>query len=218
MLSLEADGRRLASCSTDATVCIWDARSLGKGCKAAHTLAHSKSCQGAAWAPDGSGRLLTTCYDDTLRIWDGLAFSGAAGGAKGAGSGASKPKAALSVKHNCNTGRWIVPFRAIWVRSRASRRAHSRRAPPKPALRSSLTLRACPRRLLAGAQTPGSDGVVVGSMQRQMHLLDAASGKLAKAYESELMTAIPARNAAHPCLPVLAGGTASGRAHIFSAE
>lgn len=67
-------------------------------------------------------------------------------------------------------------------------------------------------------QTPAADGVIVGSMQRQMHLISAASGKLAKAYDSELMTAIPARNAAHPSLPVLAGGTASGRAHVFAAD
>jgi hypothetical protein len=65
-------------------------------------------------------------------------------------------------------------------------------------------------------QAPSSDGVIVGSMTRQMFLMDALTGKLAKAYDSELMTAIPARNAPHPTLPAIAGGTASGRVHIFS--
>jgi len=181
MLSLDTDGVRLASCSTDSTVCVWDVRTLGKGCKAVYTLEHSKSCQAAAWAPDGTGRLLTTCYDDTLRIWERLHIQGDGAGAstergkRSAGTREAAP--ALQIRHNCNTGRWIVPFRAIWA--------------------------------------PAADGVIVGSMQRQMHLLDAGTGKLVKAYESELMTAIPARNAAHPTLAILAGGTASGRAHIF---
>lgn len=52
-------------------------------------------------------------------------------------------------------------------------------------------------------------------MTRQMHLLSAATGKLEAALESEYMTAIPARNAAHPTLRALAGGTASGRVHIY---
>ena len=37
-----------------------------------------KSCQGAFWAPDGSDRLLVTCYDSAVRVWSG---AGAGGGA-----------------------------------------------------------------------------------------------------------------------------------------
>ena len=42
------------------------------------TLTHSKSSQGAYWAPDGSGRLLTISFDDTLRVW-GTKEGGAVG-------------------------------------------------------------------------------------------------------------------------------------------
>jgi hypothetical protein len=211
-LSLElSDGVRLASCSTDTTVCVWDTRALGKGAKASRLLGHSKSCQMATWAPDGSGRLLTTCYDDALRVWSNLEL-------KTSSADKAKPSATLTVSHNCNTGRWIVPFRAVWVRARArsvlpsARRVVTRRVPSA----CSAARRRHRRRPPSTPQTPGSDGIIVGSMKRQMHVISTATGKLAKAYDSELMTAIPARNAAHPSLPVIAGGTASGRVHIYA--
>jgi hypothetical protein len=38
---------------------------------------HGKSVQAAFFAPDGSGRLVTTCYDDLVRIWAPTAAKGA---------------------------------------------------------------------------------------------------------------------------------------------
>lgn len=165
--------RQLATSCGDQTVCVWDVRHAGQGAKPVSRLRHSKSCQAAYFAPDGSGNLLTTCYDDLLRVWRPKP-------SPGGGSSAinDDPTSALKIKHNNQTGRWVLPFRAVW--------------------------------------TPAADGVVVGSMKREVELFDAASGKLtAKLSDTERMTAIASRFAVHPSLDIIAAGTASGRLHIF---
>ncbi|KXZ50254.1 hypothetical protein GPECTOR_17g892 [Gonium pectorale] len=111
----------LASSASDGTVCIWDLRRLGAaaqpaggsgGAKGGHhakalsVLRHGKSCHAAYWAPDGSRRLLSTSYDDTIRIWADPASGPEANGSRHAQS--------LSIPHNNQTGRWITPFRAVW--------------------------------------------------------------------------------------------------------
>ncbi|GLC55664.1 hypothetical protein PLESTB_001012300 [Pleodorina starrii] len=120
-LHLEPSGcNLLASSCSDGTVCIWDVRKLGTAAAAAAgaahkapahkplvVLHHDKSCHAASWAHDGSGRLLSTSYDDTIRIWS------AGAGATGAADG-SRFVQELSVPHNNQTGRWITPFRAVW--------------------------------------------------------------------------------------------------------
>ena len=162
--------RVMATSCGDQTVQVWDVRKSGKGAKPLSRLQHSKSCQAAYFAPDGSGNLLTTCYDDLLRVWR------PAGGSAGAVN--DDPKSALKIKHNNQTGRWVLPFRAIW--------------------------------------TPGADGVVVGSMRREVEVFDANKGSLVAKYsDGERMTAIASRMAVHPTLNVIAAGTASGRIHIY---
>lgn len=52
-------------------------------------------------------------------------------------------------------------------------------------------------------------------MHRSVDVIDPVSGKLVVALKSDLMTAIPARNAVHPTLPILAAATASGRVHLW---
>ena len=84
----------------------------------------------------------------------------------------------LKIKHNNQTGRWVLPFRAVW--------------------------------------TPAGDGVVIGSMRREVELFDSSSGKLAGKYsDAERMTAIASRYAVHPTKDIVAAGTASGRLHIY---
>jgi hypothetical protein len=88
------------------------------------------------------------------------------------------PKSALKIRHNNQTGRWVLPFRAVW--------------------------------------TPGSDGVVVGSMRREVEIFDAKTGALAaKLSDADRMTAIASRFAVHPSRNLIAAGTASGRVHIY---
>lgn len=66
------------------------------------------------WAPDGSKRLLTTSWDNVLRVY---APTGASSKAKASGKKESTAAAAgwhesVRVRHNCNTGQYLVPFRA----------------------------------------------------------------------------------------------------------
>ena len=46
----------------------------------------------------GSQRVLSTSRDDTLRIWDAK----------------QDLNELVSMRHYNNTGRWVVPFRAVW--------------------------------------------------------------------------------------------------------
>ena len=63
--------------------------------------------------------------------------------------------------------------------------------------------------------TAAGDGVLVGDMRRSAQVYDATSGDHAASFHSELLTAIPSRNAAHPHAPAVACATNSGRIHIF---
>jgi len=47
----------------------------------------------------GSRRIVSTSFDNTVRIWDGA--DGLA------------PR--LTIRHDNNTGRWVLPFRAVWT-------------------------------------------------------------------------------------------------------
>ncbi|GJP46181.1 hypothetical protein CLOM_g5498 [Closterium sp. NIES-68] len=61
-----------------------------------------------------------------------------------------------------------------------------------------------------------SQHVVVAGMGRTFDILSAASGAWLPPLASvELMTSIPARLAMHPSLPVIAGGSASGRVFVW---
>lgn len=94
----------LASSSTDASVCIWDVRKLARGgghdATPTASVAHSKSCHAAFFAPDGSARMMSTSYDDSVRVWE---------------ERGGEWSLAASVAHNNQTGRWISPFRAVWT-------------------------------------------------------------------------------------------------------
>jgi WD40 repeat protein len=85
--------------STDTRVRLWDVRKMGPKVKAVATAQHNKTCQGAYLAPDGSQRVVTTSFDDTVRIWDGK----------------KDLTQLVSIKHNNQTGRWILPMRAVWA-------------------------------------------------------------------------------------------------------
>ena len=85
--------------STDATVKLWDMRKLGSRSKPVATASHKQTCQAAYLAPDGSQKVLSTSFDNTVRVWDGK---------KGM-------EPLISVRHDNQTGRWVLPFRAIWA-------------------------------------------------------------------------------------------------------
>ena len=78
----------VATSSSDASVKIWDTRKWGDKVPL-HTLPQNKSCHTAYWSSDGSKRLLTTSYDDTVRVW---------------GPSGSRMEVKTCIKHDNQTG------------------------------------------------------------------------------------------------------------------
>ncbi len=62
------DGTRLASCSKDTTVQIWDATA---GSRIFTYRGHSSDVFTAAWSPDG-GRIASCSQDKTAQVWDAV--------------------------------------------------------------------------------------------------------------------------------------------------
>lgn len=92
----------VATSSTDSTIAIWDMRTFGtKSSKPVCVGSHRQTCQSAYFAPDGSQRLVTTSFDNTIRVWDGK-------------KSAKELVQCTSIRHDNQTGRWVLPLRAIW--------------------------------------------------------------------------------------------------------
>ncbi len=87
--------------STDSTIAMWDMRMFSPKSKALSTGAHKQTCQSAYFAPDGSQKIVTTSFDNTVRIWDGKKSS-------------RELKQLTSIRHDNQTGRWVLPLRAVW--------------------------------------------------------------------------------------------------------
>ncbi|KZV69504.1 WD40 repeat-like protein [Peniophora sp. CONT] len=68
---------------------------------------HGKSVSSAYWDPRGRS-IVSTSYDDTLRLWD----VNPSMMAKDAPFKDFKP--ATRIKHNCQTGRWLTVLKAQW--------------------------------------------------------------------------------------------------------
>eukprot|EP00039_Didymoeca_costata_P009950 m.132945 g.132945 ORF g.132945 m.132945 type:complete len:463 (+) comp14658_c0_seq2:243-1631(+) len=92
----------LSTCG-NSSVRIWDIRKLGSKKKMTplSSLPHGKSVSSAFWSPLTGNKLVTTCKDDFIRVYQNLTD----------GKG-EQPK--FSIKHNNNTGRWLTTFKAIW--------------------------------------------------------------------------------------------------------
>jgi len=114
-----SEGNLFVTSSTDKSVTVWDIRLMGNrgmktSKKAVVSYYHGKSCQGAYFAPDGSHRVLTTCYDNHLNIFDvkrskGFDVSSFSNWTP------DKEKPVVRMSHNTQTGRWVLPFRAVWL-------------------------------------------------------------------------------------------------------
>ncbi|CCL99333.1 uncharacterized protein FIBRA_01351 [Fibroporia radiculosa] len=68
---------------------------------------HNKSVSSAYWDPRGRS-ILSTSYDDTLRLWD----IDSSLMARDTPFPSSRPFS--HVQHNCQTGRWLTVFKAQW--------------------------------------------------------------------------------------------------------
>jgi WD40 repeat protein len=94
-----AGGDSMVTSATDTRVRLWDLRKMSNKIKPVSTAQHLKTCQAAYLAPDGSQRVVSTSFDDTVRVWDGK----------------KDLTPIVSIKHNNQTGRWILPMRAVWA-------------------------------------------------------------------------------------------------------
>mgnify|MGYP001296395253 CR=1 FL=1 len=119
-LSIDSHGKDwlLASASSDTTINIWDIRKLSAQKNAMISLELPQASQGAEWAPNGSGMLAATCFDDKLRVYSlsGPAEKMAASQAKTVTTNKGIQPTA-TIKHCTKTGRWVVPFRVTWTAS-----------------------------------------------------------------------------------------------------
>ncbi|KAI8500590.1 WD repeat-containing protein 76 [Branchiostoma belcheri] len=90
-------------------VYIYDLRNMKKkGSQqfVASLYQHSRSVSSAYFSPASGSRILTTCFDDRIRVFDSSAI------------GQQTVKPLREVRHNNQTGRWLTPFRAVWVPGR----------------------------------------------------------------------------------------------------
>ncbi|XP_073160638.1 WD repeat-containing protein 76 isoform X2 [Lepidochelys kempii] len=84
-------------------VCIFDTRYLkpNENKPISFLSGHTKSVASAYFSPITGNRVVTTCADDMLRVYDTSSLS-------------STISVLTAVRHNNNTGRWLTRFRAIW--------------------------------------------------------------------------------------------------------
>ncbi|XP_078666187.1 WD repeat-containing protein 76-like isoform X2 [Branchiostoma floridae x Branchiostoma belcheri] len=97
------------SCCNDSNVYIYDLRNMKKkGSQqfVASLYQHSRSVSSAYFSPASGSRILTTCFDDRIRVFDTSAI------------GQQTVKPLRELRHNNQTGRWLTPFRAVWVPGR----------------------------------------------------------------------------------------------------
>ncbi|KAI8503366.1 WD repeat-containing protein 76 [Branchiostoma belcheri] len=97
------------SCCNDSNVYIYDLRNMKKkGSQqfVASLYQHSRSVSSAYFSPASGSRILTTCFDDRIRVFETSTI------------GQQTVKPLREVRHNNQTGRWLTPFRAVWVPGR----------------------------------------------------------------------------------------------------
>ncbi|KAE8618631.1 hypothetical protein XENTR_v10009432 [Xenopus tropicalis] len=101
-ISVHPVNRDLCVVAGAGDVCIFDVRKLKQKAQPVLSLAgHSKSVASAYFSPVTGNRILTTCADDYIRVYDSSSLSSAA-------------PLLTALRHNNNTGRWLTRFRAVW--------------------------------------------------------------------------------------------------------
>jgi len=70
-------GRRMATCSSDQSIKVWDIAEDGSSKQVAHWKAHSGSVWRVTWAHPEFGQVLATCsFDRTATIWEEVSSAG----------------------------------------------------------------------------------------------------------------------------------------------
>jgi eukaryotic-like serine/threonine-protein kinase len=65
-IAFTPDGRRVATCSTDKTICVWD---VASGMRLTTLSGHTGAVNVVAFSPDGK-QLVSAADDQTVRLWD----------------------------------------------------------------------------------------------------------------------------------------------------
>lgn len=101
-LSVCRDGRYLATASNDGSVKLWDLRKFNvQEPEALHTLTFRYTVTSVQFNPVDSTKLISTCYDDHVRIHYNM-------------TGSADQQRHVEIGHNNQTGRWITNFKAAW--------------------------------------------------------------------------------------------------------
>jgi WD repeat-containing protein 76 len=106
-VSVCREGKYLATASNDGTVGLWDLRKLQhrfdeETAEALHTMTFRRSVTSVYFNPNDSNKLLSTCYDDHVRVHYNLT------------QGSADKHFHSEMSHNNQTGRWITNFKAVW--------------------------------------------------------------------------------------------------------
>ncbi|XP_076347171.1 WD repeat-containing protein 76-like isoform X2 [Tachypleus tridentatus] len=88
--------------SNDGKASLWDLRSMQRKPQSVADLAHEKSLSSAFFSPVTGNYILTTSFDNKLRLFDSTELN-------------EDIKVKKTYRHNNQTGRWLTPFRAIWL-------------------------------------------------------------------------------------------------------
>ncbi|PIK39540.1 putative WD repeat-containing protein 76 [Apostichopus japonicus] len=92
--------------STDCHIALWDVRKLNSNgrSKSVCELPHGKGLNSAFFSPITGSKILSTCADDKLRIYQ----------LEETAEAVADVSLASSRHHNNHTGRWLTKFRAEW--------------------------------------------------------------------------------------------------------
>ncbi|XP_013784880.1 WD repeat-containing protein 76-like [Limulus polyphemus] len=91
----------VTACS-DGKASLWDLKNMQRKPQSVADLPHEKSVSSAFFSPVTGNYILTTSFDNKLRVFDSTELN-------------EDIKVKKTYRHNNQTGRWLTPFQAIWL-------------------------------------------------------------------------------------------------------
>jgi len=83
-IAYDFHGTRIATCSSDQSVKVWDLNDSGQWNCSASWKVHSGSVWKVTWAHPEFGQVLATCsFDRTAAVWEEIVSDGNTGGSRG---------------------------------------------------------------------------------------------------------------------------------------